>query len=316
VTHVPASLRSSYESPDDEAYAILAAIKPNDESNAALAMAQWLAEQEHRELHIVSVLETAPFVSSFAAGAPALPPFHDEAEQRAVKRALRAAYERAGHTASRYRIDVVEGTAAATIADIAREHDVRIVVVGKGTQGLLSHLMYGEQVMEIVRKTKRPVLVVPPGTSLPIERAMVAFDLSVASIRAAFAAHEMMEAGGHLALVHVVRPREVADNHVRASVRSSERRMRETLRHVTRTLQARGGGVTVEMKSLHGDPVDVLTSYAKTNAVQLLACGWHRHSLAERMFVRGHTVELLHRAECAVLVVPEAMEHEEDDDVA
>jgi nucleotide-binding universal stress UspA family protein len=313
---MPTSLRSSHASPDIEAYAILAAIKPNDESNTALAFAQWLAEQEHGELRIVSVLETAPFISSFAAGAPALPPFHDEAEQRAVRRGLLEAYVRAGHTASRYRIDVVEGKPAATIADMAREHDARIVVVGKGTQGLLSHLMYGEQVMEIVRKTKRPVLVVPPGASLPIERAMVAFDLSVASIRAAFAAHEMMEAGGHLALVHVIRPRENSDNHARASMRSTERRTRETLRHVTRTLQARGGSVTVEMKSLHGDPVDVLTTYAKTNGVQLLACGWHEHSLAERMFVRGHTVELLHRAECAVLVVPEAMEGHEDDDVA
>jgi nucleotide-binding universal stress UspA family protein len=63
--------------------------------------------------------------------------------------------------------------------------------------------------------------------------------------------------------------------------------------------------VTVEMEKMHGEPVDVLAAYAHSQEMQLLACGWHEHALLERMFGGSHTADLLHRAECAVLVAPE-----------
>ncbi len=284
-------------------YAILAAMKPRDANDAVLRTAQWLAEHEHRALHVVSVIETAPLVSAFGAGAPAIPPFHDEEGRRAVKRDIRAAYERAGHSAPRFRVDVVEGSAPAVIADIAREQEVRLVVVGRGTHGLLSHFVHGERVMEIIRRSRSPVLIVPPNPSMPIERAMVAFDFSMASIRATVAAQEMLGAGGHLTLVHVASPR-VPDNRSQWWLRSMERRTRETLREFARGLPQRAG-VTVATERLHGDPVEVLTAYAQSQEMQLLACGWHEHALLERMFGESNTVELLHRAKCAVLVAPE-----------
>ena len=74
---------------------------------------------------------------------------------------------------------------------------------------MLSHLVYGEQVMEIIGRSQSPVLVVPPNPSMPIERAMVAFDFSLASMRAAVSAHEMLGPGGRLTLVHVATPRRI-----------------------------------------------------------------------------------------------------------
>jgi len=305
MTHaMTSSALSQYAAEESDRYAILAAIKPNEANDAVLRTAQWLAEHERRALHIVSVIETQPLISSFAAGVPAIPPFHDVEGRRAIKRDLRAAYDRTGHSASRFRIDVIEGSAAATIADIAQEHEVRMVVVGKGTQGLLSHLVYGEQVMEIIRRSQSPVLVVPQNPSVPIERAMVAFDFSMASIRAAVTAHEMLGPGGTLTLVHVATPRRVTGKRSQWWLRSIERRTRETLGEFARALPARAG-VTVEMEKVHGDAVDVLTAYAQSHTIQLLACGWHEHALLERLFVESNTVELLHRAQCAVLVAPE-----------
>ena len=61
---------SCYTAEERGDYAILAAIKPNDANDAVLRMAEWLAEQEHQELQIVSVIENAPLISSFAAGVP------------------------------------------------------------------------------------------------------------------------------------------------------------------------------------------------------------------------------------------------------
>ena len=304
MTHAVDSVLDCYAGQEGGTYPILAALKPNDPNDAVLETAQWLAEHEHRELHIVSVLESAPLISSVAAGAPTIPPFHDEEDRRAVKREIRAAYQRTGHSGSRVRIDVLEGSAPATVADIAREHEAHMVVVGKGTHGILSHLVFGEQVMEIIRESQVPVLVAPPNQSLPIERALVAFDFSLASIRAAVTAHEMLGPGGELTLVHVATPPRVTGKRSQWWLRSMERRTRATLGEFARALPPRAG-VTVEVEKLHGDPVDVLTTYAQSHAMQLLACGWHEHALLERLFVASSTVELLHRAQCAVLVAPE-----------
>jgi nucleotide-binding universal stress UspA family protein len=309
---VQRTTRTRYAGDVSSAHAILAAIKPDDASNAALAMAHWLAEHERRELHVVSVITNGPPISSVAAGAPFIPRFHDEAERRRVERDLRVANERLRHPASRYRIDVLEGTPAPTVAEAAREHDARMVVVGRGTHGLLRHLMYGEQVMEIIRRSRSPVLVVPPDATAPIARAMVAFDFSMASIRAATTAYEMLGAGGRLTLVHVVPPRGVTDKRSQWRLRSMERRTRETLEEFARALPA-GRGVAVETEKLHGDPVDVLTAYAASHSMQLLACGWHEHALLDRVFRESDTSEILHRARCAVLVAPEPLGRDRDD---
>jgi nucleotide-binding universal stress UspA family protein len=315
MTNAAASVLSFYAAGESSAHAILAAVKPNDQSGAVLRMAHWLAEHEHRELHVVSVVDTTPLISAFAAGVPIIPPFHDEESRLAIRREVRAAYERLGHAASRFRVDVLEGVAAATIADVAREHEVRMVVVGRGTHGLLSHLVYGEQVLEIIRASRSPVLVVPNDAPVPIERAMVAFDFSTASIRAAVTAYEMLGAGGRLSLVHVATPRRVTGKRGDWWLRTIERRTRETLGDFARALPPRPG-VTVEMDKLHGDPVEVLSSYAQSQRTQLLACGWHEHALLERLFKESHTTELLHRVQCAVLVAPEPRHGEERNDAA
>jgi nucleotide-binding universal stress UspA family protein len=311
LSHAADSVLSCHVAEEGGTYPILAALKPNAPNDDVLETAQWLAEHEHRELHLVSVLETAPLISSVAAGAPTIPPFHDEEERRTVKRSIRAAYERTSHTGSRVRVDVLDGSAAATVADVAREHEARMVVVGKGTHGLLSHLVFGEQVMEIIRESQAPVLVVPPNQPLPIERAMVAFDFSLASIRAAVTTHEMLGPGARLTLVHVATPRRVTGKRSQWWLRSIERRTRETLGEFARALPPRAG-VTVEMEKLHGDAVDVLTTYAQSHGMQLIACGWHEHALLERLFVTSSTVELLHRAQCAVLVASEPRASDRD----
>lgn len=297
---------------ESSTHAILAAIKPDDTSNAALAVAQWLAEHERRELHVVSVIETAPPISSAATGAPSVPPFHDAEGRQAVARALREAYERLGRSGARHRIAVLEGSAAPTVAAVARDHEVRMVVVGRSTHGMLRHLIYGEQVMQIIRESQSPVLVVPPNATVPIERAMVAFDFSRASVRAAATAHEMLGAGGRLTLVHVANPAVLAGTKTRWSLRSSGRRTRESLEEFARALPTRRG-VVVDTERLHGDPVEALSSYAASQSMQLLACGWHEHALLERWFGESDAVELLHRASCSVLVAPESHSPELDD---
>jgi nucleotide-binding universal stress UspA family protein len=50
--------------------------------------------------------------------------------------------------------------------------------------------------------------------------------------------------------------------------------------------------------------------------MHLLACGWHEQALLERMFAGSNTADLLHRAECAVLVAPEPRSGRKEDGAA
>jgi nucleotide-binding universal stress UspA family protein len=205
---------------------------------------------------------------------------------------------------SRLRVDVVEGLAPAVIGDFALEHEVRIVVVGRESPGALDQRLHGEHVMEIIRRSSCPVLVVPTKPILPIERAMVVFDFSTASIRAAATAHGMIGPGGRLTLVHVATPHRVTDERSQWWLRSAERRARETLRDFAGALPRRAG-VAVDTEQIRGRPVDGLIAYARSNGMDLLACGWHEHGLLGRMLGASVTAELLHRADCPVLVAPE-----------
>jgi nucleotide-binding universal stress UspA family protein len=305
MTHAATAAFPALESEVDTGSAtVLVAMKPDDDGTAALAMGQWLADHERRDLRVVSVIETTPVISARASGAPSLPPFHNEGELTAVRRRLREAIAESGHGARACRIDVREGSAAAAITRHARRCGARVVVIGTGAQGRIGHLVYGERALEIARTVLSPVLIVPPGATPPIERAMVAVDFSRASLRAALSAHEMLGPGGRLTLVHVKRALRVDAKSVGWWNMAFEQRTRERLEQFARVLPE-SPGVTVDTELLHGEPADVLTAYAHSHAMQLLACGRRDLPLLKRMFLRSVSTALIRRAQCSVLVAPE-----------
>jgi nucleotide-binding universal stress UspA family protein len=209
-------------------------------------------------------------------------------------------------------VSLVDGSGADTIAAAAREAEAGIVVVGKGTHGRLSHLVHGDQVMDLVRRTGSPVLAVPPNSVVPVERAMVALDFGLASIRAAATAHELLAGGGRLSLVHVATSDRAASIRSQWWLRSVERRTHEMLRDFAAALPRRAG-VAIETEQIHGDVADALVAYARSRGMQLLACGWHEHASLGRFLTESTTAKLLHRADCAVLVARETGRGARDD---
>ncbi|MEO5814181.1 MAG: universal stress protein [Gemmatimonadaceae bacterium] len=282
---------------------VLVAMKPDGDGDAALAMGQWLAEHERSELRIVSVMETTPIISASAAGAPALPPFVDDDEREHVIRRLREIIGDNGHNSRASRIDLRQGSPAATITRFAREHGAGLIVIGTGSHGRIGHLIYGERVAEIVGNSETPVLIVPPDAASPIERAMVAVDFSLASERAAASAHRMLGRGGRLTLVHVKRAPGADAGGAGKWDESFGPRTSAALARFARTL-GKTPGVRVDVDVLHGEPTEVLTTYALEHGMQLLACGVRHHGVLEQVLSRSVTTGLIRGAHCAVLVAP------------
>lgn len=283
---------------------VLVALKPYDDNDAVLDLAQRFAQREGRELHAITVLEPHDMVS-IASGVPALPVSYVEEERAAIVDQLEARMSRlAEFPALVKRADVVEGPAPRSIVNVARERDASVIVVGTGRHSAIGRLVYGERAVQVTRLADRPVLVVPPGaTSVTPRRALVAVDFSSASQRAARFVMDLLDDDGELTLVHVKSAVKLNEESVGWWEEAYQRRSADLFLRFAGTLpMERGISVTTTM--LSGDVPSTLLAYAHEVGADLIACGARRHSFLERMIVGSVSEGLMRRAECPVVVVP------------
>jgi nucleotide-binding universal stress UspA family protein len=281
---------------------VVVALKPFDGGDSSIAMARWLAERRHAELHAMSVLEMGD-AGTAVAGLPPLSEEYYQREREEVAADLRLRVESSGETGPA-RVDIVEGAPGSTVTTTAADRGASTVVVGTGRHGMLGRFLYGERALDVVRSARSAVLVVPPNAEPPIERAIAAVDFSPASIRAATLALEMLGPGGQLTLVHVLS----AAHHLNGRVGGvEEHRERRSFALLARMADALPQASTVQLQSvvLRGDAVGALLRYAEEQEVELIACGRRRHSPVERLLVGSVSTAVIRGAPCCVLVVPE-----------
>ena len=288
---------------------VLVALKPYDGCDAALGVAHWLAANQQRPLHALAVLEPTE-MAAVAAGVPALPEHYYLQERAAVAELLET---RLARTQPAYdaRVDVVQGAAAQTVADVAHERAVHAIVVGTGQHGALGRLVYGERAVQIARLSARPVVVVPPNAATgPVAEAIVAVDFSPVSQRAARFAMEMLADGGRLTLVHVKSAVNLSEEGAGWWEEAYEHRTADLFRRLVASLRPERG-ITIATQMLRGEPAPALLAYAREREAGLIACGGRRHSFIERLLLGSVSTELIRHAGCTVVVMPDRG-HESD----
>jgi nucleotide-binding universal stress UspA family protein len=281
---------------------IIVALKLTEGGESALAAGWWLADASHAKLHLLSVTDDAS-ADRLGPGLPPLPPEHHLPQPDPTRR-LRERAARAGCDDAVDRVDVIQGPVSAVVVRTAIDRQARVVVVGTGRHGRVSRVIYGERALEIVGAAAGPVLVVPRTTRLPFTRAIVAVDFSVATLRAATAAVEMLAPGGRVTLVHVettLPPEECAQGRWNDG---DARRSREMLARFADALRE-SPGIEVDTALLYGAVADTIATLANDLGADLVCCGRGRHSLAERIMAGSVSSALVRRSAGAVLVVPE-----------
>ena len=300
------SARETFDAPREP---VLVALKPYDGSEAALAVARWLAVEQRRPLHAITVLEPSEMVSvaAGAAGVPVLPEHYHEEERAAIADLLEARLSRMSAVATQ-RVDVAEGWTAQTVADLGRDREAHAIVVGTGRHGALGRVVYGERAVQIARLSDRPVLVVPPNAVAgPVSEVVVAVDFSPASLRAARFAMTMTADHGRLTLVHVKSAVKLSEEGAGWWEDAYERRATDLFHRFVASLRAERG-ITVDTRLLHGDVASVLVAYAREIGAGVIACGGRRHSFIERMLLGSVSTELIRRAGCTVAVLPDRLQ--------
>lgn len=305
VSHSTSTATSSRETPGAQREPVLVALKPYDGCEAALAVAQWLAAEQERPLHALTVLEPNEMLA-VAAGVPVLPEHYHAEERAAIAKVLVERIAQVPHAGgSAPRVDVIDGAAAPTVADVARERGAHAIVVGTGQHGALGRLVYGERAVQIARLAERPVIVVPPrAVAGPVSEALVAVDFSPVTLRAARFALAMLADGGRLTLVHVKSAVNLREEGAGWWEEAYERRAADLFRRFTAGLRPERG-ITVTTTLLHGDAAAALLAHAREREVGLIACGGRRHSFIERVLLGSVSTELIRHASCTVVVLPD-----------
>jgi nucleotide-binding universal stress UspA family protein len=283
---------------------VLVALKPYDGFDSALAMATWLATEQSRPLHAITVVEPHDTLA-IAAGVPVLADHYHMEERMAIADLLE---ERLAHGSAglglEQRVDVLEGPAAQSVVDLAHDRRAHAIVVGTGQHNPIGRFVYGERAVQVSRIADRPVIVVPPAAKAgPVREAIVAVDFSPASQRAARFALDLVADAGELVLVHVKSAVNLNDEGAGWWEEAYKKRTTDMFRRFTAQLRP-GRGIRVATRLLNGDVADSLLAFARHDA-GLIACGGRQHSFIERMLLGSVSTQLIRRAECPVVIVPD-----------
>ena len=216
-----------------------------------------------------------------------------------------------GGAASSWSRKVVRGSPAVALADLAREQDAAMLIVGIGRHRALDRIFGAETALRTIQRATCPVLVVHPDFDGPFHDVVIATDFSPASAAAARAALPMLGPEATMHLVHVWEPTDVLDPRRIAADEAYTRSLPESFRRITEIL-AVPAGVTVKTAVREGKPAERVLEYAEAHHADLITAGRHGRNLLQRLLVGSQTTALVRAAERSLLIAPEPPFSERD----
>jgi len=133
---------------------VLVAIDHSATSDRVLAAVKELADLSKGEVWVLHVREREVIPRL------GLVPTEEATEAEDKVKAAVSALAEAGITAHAEEADVVFGQAAREIVDMAKQHDVGIIVMGSRGRSDLAGLVLGSTAHKVIHLTDRPVLVI------------------------------------------------------------------------------------------------------------------------------------------------------------
>ena len=293
------------DSLDDRSPCIVFATNGSAESDAALRFAIALALRTELPLRVLTVLEPMPAFPAQPSGAQ----YHMDVEVgRAEKILDRIRPELSPLQPHRHAVtSMLVGSPGPTIAEAASAWNAKYIVLGAGRHSKLERFLAGETVIRVLRHAGVPVIVVPSGRGELPRNALVALDFGPASITAAHAAANLVDAGV-LHLVHVRPEIDVPATDPDAWSEIYESGVRDVMGRLGRDLREEHFGIHIDPMFSKGHPAQVLLDEAKRLGVDLIAIGQHSRGTVERMLFGSVAHAIVRASSCPVLIAPLALE--------
>lgn len=203
---------------------------------------------------------------------------------------------------SNWRVEVVTGAPAVTIADCAEEMGASLVVMGIGKHALADRVFGSETALRVIRRSSVPVLAVPQNWIGIPRRLLIAADFGPASIRAARTALRIAAPGSTVCIAHVAPNIGLPD--MDASLAEIyQGSLKEQFDRFVEAIDV-PNGITVTRVALYGDPAKAILEYAKTHDIDMIVAGTHGLGAVARLFVGSVAAKLVRGVQCALLVAP------------
>ena len=280
-------------------YHVLAAHDLSGRSEVALARAGSLAREREGELTIIHVIDRD------------LPHAIVEAERKNIESYLQTSVrQQLGREKPPYRIAVIPGDPAETIAEQAETIAVDLVVTGRHRERMLKDMFVGTTVERLLRQIRRPILVVN-NRNLPSYRSiLLPIDFSDAS-KAAIQYATTLFPKAKLQLLHAYKgpfqdyvatlalafSREERAKFAGPLGEQAEQAMSQMIE--TMGLGTRAPQVTIK----NGEPVALIEEELAAGKTDLVVIGTHARSGIALALIRSVADAVLKTAACDVLVI-------------
>jgi len=199
------------------------------------------------------------------------------------------------------------------VLDFAEAENIDLLVLGSHGRRGAAHLLMGSIASELLRRSTRPVLVVPSRSRRPagrLRRILAAVDFSSPSKNAARHAHELAATtGARLELFHVLPDLEVPLPMNPAGLGASTTVVEElepAAQSALSTLADElGGGVEISTEVWHGPAAATILNRAVETDADLIVLATLGHTGLDRLLLGSVAERVARLSECPVLVVPE-----------
>lgn len=216
-----------------------------------------------------------------------------------------------GGAATSWSRKVVRGSPAFALANLARERNAAMLIVGIGRHRPVDRILGGETALRTIQRAACPVLVVHPDFEGPFHDVVIATDFSPASLAAARAVIPMLSPTATLHVVHVWQPSGSSDTRRVASDEAYTRALPESYERFLELLSV-PPGVTVKTVVREGKVTERVLDYAAAHHADLITAGRHGRSLLQSILVGSQTTALLRVAQRSLLIAPDPPFSERD----
>lgn len=280
---------------------ILLATDGSETSLAAYTAAEFIAAELNARVHVLSVLEPLPTIMP-PPGTPILATGVDKSREDALRIDMVEQLLKLGKLA-KWSTEIRLGKPASVIAEVAKERNVDLVIVGASRHGVVDRLFGEETATQLARRIEKPLLVASPSIGRLPKRAVIALDLSPADRSSFVTVLEMVGSPRSVSVLHV-EPRSEAfgvdwaeyDNEYRAEVESAFHTLNEQLAALPR--------LQTDLVVMHGDVAREINQFAQSVKAELIVLGVKRRGAFSIAPGGGIAMKVVRAAECSVLLVP------------
>jgi len=280
---------------------ILVATDGTASSHAAYTAAELIAAENRARVHVLSVVEAFPAVTQMPGSTVPAP----GVEQTTID-ALRADMVEqllARGKLSRWTTEILIGKPATVIAEVAKEREADLVIIGAGRHGMVDRLIGEETASNLARVVQRPFLIASPTLTRLPERAVIALDLDLSDRTDLLRTLKLLGSPENVSVLHVT-PRSESlgidwaefDDDYRADLAVAYGELATSLE----TLPEIRADLAIE----HGEVAREVIRFAETADAEMIVLGVKRRSRFSIAPTAGIAMKVARSAHCAVLLIP------------